>query len=198
MAVPSQAELNENIGRAVQQIQAAQAPRPPPPASTFETGFRTVAPAPAPAVVPAPAATTYAPGIARPRPVSRRTRATRKNKNATSSALTRSIKAQKIRETLDKDIKELEAKEDKMKKATETAARHHLQRSKEARKQALKTTKLFKKKKAEIERRISKKKERRSNLLQRRLTARRQKPLAEIRKASMTPPDVKVEMGGRR
>jgi exonuclease VII large subunit len=198
MATPSQAELNENIGRAVQQIQAAQAPRPAPPASTMETGFRTVAPAPAPAVVPAPAATTYAPGIARPRPVSRRTRATRKNKNATSSALTRSIKAQKIRETFDKEIKELEAKEDKMKKATEAASRSLLQRSKEAKKQALKTTKLFKKKKAEIERRISKKKERRSNLLQRRLTARREKPLAEIRKASMTPPDVKVEMGGRR
>ena len=198
MATPSQAELNDNIGRAVQQIRAAQTPPPPPSGPTLETGFRTVAPAPAPAVVPAPAANTYAPGIARPRPVSRRTRATRKNKNATSSALTRSIKAQKIRETFDKEIKELEAKEDKMKKATEAASRSLLQRSKEAKKQALKTTKLFKKKKAEIERRISKKKERRADLLKRRLTARREKPLAEIRKASMTPPDVKVEMGGRR
>jgi len=198
MATPSQAELNENIGRAVQQMRAAQTLPAPPSGPTLETGFRTVAPAPAPAAVPAPAATTYAPGIARPRPVSRRTRATRKNKNATSSALTRSIKAQKIRETLNKDIKELEAKEDKMKKATEATARHHLQRSKEERKQALKATKLFKKKKAEIERRISKKKERRSDLLQRRLTARREKPLAAIRQASMTPPDVKVEMGGRR
>ena len=180
-------------------MRAAQTPPAPPSGPTLETGFRTVAPAPAPAVVPAPAASTYAPGIARPRPVSRRTRATRKNKNANSTGvLARAIKAQKIRETLDKDIEELEAKEDKMKKATEAATRRHLQRSKEERKQALKATKLFKKKKSEIERRISKKKERRADLLQRRLTARRQTPLAAIRKASMTPPDVKVEMGGRR
>jgi len=198
MATPSEAELNDTIGRRVQEIQAAQAPRPPP-ASTMETGFRTVAPAPAPAVVPAPAASTYAPGIVRPRPVSRRTRATRKNKNANSTgALTRAIKAQKIRETLDKDIKELEAKEDKMKKATEAAARSLIQRSKEATKQALKTTKLFKKKKAEIERRITQKKARRADLLQRRITARRQTSLTSMRQARMNPPDVKMGLGGRR
>jgi predicted RNase H-like nuclease (RuvC/YqgF family) len=163
----------------------------------METGFRTVAPPPAPAVVPAPAESNYAPGIARPRPVSRQTRATRKNKNATSSALTRSIKARKIRETLDKDIKELEAKEDKMKKATEAAARHLIQTSREATKKALKTTKLFKKKKAEIERRITQKKARRSNLLQRKITARRQTSLTAMREARMNPPDVKMGMGRR-
>jgi hypothetical protein len=61
----------------------------------------------------------------------------------------------------------------------------------------VKTTKLFKKKKAEIERRITQKKARRANLLQRKITARRQEPLMAMRESRMNPPDVKMGMGRR-
>jgi hypothetical protein len=162
------------------------------PAPTLENGFQVVPPVAAPSVS-VPETATFSPGV---KPSPRRKTARRAKAVSSDKEFESLLKRKQMKETLDRNIKEMEAREDRLKKASDAKAANLRATARDAVKKALRETALYKKRKAQIDKQITRGKTRRAKTLEGLMKTRRATVAANIRNPHIR--DAVMETGGRR